>query len=292
MSYINKIENAFKVLPVLSAIVMLNTIGFTQIAFCHLDDYKPIGQSEMVATYLLTSTDDSLMPNEKTTDLCLLESGTTVSRFYSAAVTQFDTLCTRLTMKGQEAKNHPSLSAFVVDVYKFWKDEKMTVLRRFPGPIYKYHENLSLMSWQIESDEKEILGYKCSKASCRFRGRNWVAWYTTEIQLLDGPWKFCGLPGLILQVEDDKGYFKFSCVKISGEKRAIVICDDYFEDCTYEELKTTERNLYEDFYSYMHALYPEAQGTKVVKDEVTGIEKDAPITKNDKLKLPYNPLEL
>lgn len=281
----------YKSIVIMAIGVMFHGIGFAQIAFCHLDDYNPIGQSEIVAYYWFTSTDDSLRPNEKTKDLCILESGTTVSRFYSAAVAQFDTLCTRLTMRGQQAKNHPSLSSFVVDVYKSWKDDKMTVLHRFPGPIYKYHEKLSLMSWQIKSDEKEILGYKCQKAYCHFRGRNWVAWYTTEIQLLDGPWKFCGLPGLILQVEDDRGYFKFSCVKISGEKRDILMCDDYFEDCTYEELKTTERNLYEDFYSYMHALYPEAQGTKVVKDEITGKQKNVPIGKNDKLKLPYNPLE-
>lgn len=33
----------------------------------------------------------------------------------------------------------------------------------------------------------------------------YTSWYAPEIALNKGPWKFNGLPGLILKVEDSKG---------------------------------------------------------------------------------------
>lgn len=32
------------------------------------------------------------------------------------------------------------------------------------------------------------------KATCDFAGRKWIAWFTTEIPIQDGPYKFYGLP--------------------------------------------------------------------------------------------------
>lgn len=40
------------------------------------------------------------------------------------------------------------------------------------------------------------------KATCNFAGRTWTAWFTTEIPIQDGPYKFHGLPGLIVKIED------------------------------------------------------------------------------------------
>ena len=50
--------------------------------------------------------------------------------------------------------------------------------------------------------DSTILGYTCHKATTRFRGRDYVAWYTEEIPLSYGPYKFRGLPGLITCIYD------------------------------------------------------------------------------------------
>ena len=51
------------------------------------------------------------------------------------------------------------------------------------------------------------MGYECNKAEISFGGRNWEAWYTGDIPIQDGPYKFSNLPGLILEIYSlDKEY--------------------------------------------------------------------------------------
>lgn len=72
-----------------------------------------------------------------------------------------------------------------------------------------YTEPLCEMQWQIGDSTKTILGYECIAAETDFHGRHWKAWFTPEIPIQDGPWKFCGLPGLILEAADSTGQHSF-----------------------------------------------------------------------------------
>lgn len=72
-----------------------------------------------------------------------------------------------------------------------------------------YTEPLCEMQWQIGDSTKTILGYECIIAETDFHGRNWKVWFTPEIPIQDGPWKFCGLPGLILEATDSTGQHSF-----------------------------------------------------------------------------------
>lgn len=73
-------------------------------------------------------------------------------------------------------------------------------------PFY-YTEPFSEMVWEISDSTKMILGYECVQAHTDYHGRHWTAWFTTEIPIQDGPWKFHGLPGLILEVTSGRlGY--------------------------------------------------------------------------------------
>lgn len=68
--------------------------------------------------------------------------------------------------------------------------------------------------WKISNESKTIGNYKAIKASCNFRGRNWEAWFAPDISLSIGPWKFRGLPGLIIQVYDETKTFNYNLTKI------------------------------------------------------------------------------
>lgn len=66
---------------------------------------------------------------------------------------------------------------------------------------FEIKDSVPDFGWKIENEKKTILGYNCQKATTFFRGRNYEAYFTTEIPYQDGPWKFFGLPGMILELK-------------------------------------------------------------------------------------------
>lgn len=73
--------------------------------------------------------------------------------------------------------------------------------------------------WELKDEKKEIFNYECKKAITEFAGRKWIAWYTQEIPIPDGPYKFYGLPGLILSITDEKADYHFEIKGITKEKK-------------------------------------------------------------------------
>ncbi len=70
-------------------------------------------------------------------------------------------------------------------------------------------------NWEISKDKEiELLGYKCKKATGKFRGREYTAWFTTDLPISIGPLKFRGLPGIILKISDKDNIFIFEASKI------------------------------------------------------------------------------
>ena len=73
---------------------------------------------------------------------------------------------------------------------------------------YTYEEDRK-MDWKILPETVKIGEYEAQKAETTFAGRKWYAWFTQDIPFQDGPYKFKGLPGLIIKVEDANGDYSF-----------------------------------------------------------------------------------
>lgn len=103
---------------------------------------------------------------------------------------------------------------------------------------YRFTETIRPQAWQIAADTATILGYSCQKATVAFRGRSYEAWFCPEIPINDGPWKFFGLPGLILRVYDTENIFSFVCVGIENLNplRDITIEQIKYINCTRDDL--------------------------------------------------------
>ena len=86
------------------------------------------------------------------------------------------------------------------------------VARIIAGDHYWYTEPTEMPVWQILSETKELLGYSCQLATCDFRGRQWYAWFSTDIPVNEGPWKLFGLPGLVLEAWDSKKHYAYKAV--------------------------------------------------------------------------------
>ena len=77
-----------------------------------------------------------------------------------------------------------------------------------------YTEPQTEIEWQIGDSTKTVLGYDCIMAETDYHGRHWTAWFTPDIPLQDGPWKLCGLPGLILEASESDGQHSFTAIGI------------------------------------------------------------------------------
>ncbi|OYQ38406.1 hypothetical protein CHU92_05225 [Flavobacterium cyanobacteriorum] len=61
------------------------------------------------------------------------------------------------------------------------------------------------ITWKINDNHKIILGYEAQEATGWFRGREYRAYFASKIPYSNGPFKFDGLPGLVLEViSEDK----------------------------------------------------------------------------------------
>lgn len=83
---------------------------------------------------------------------------------------------------------------------------------------FKYNEK-PVLRWNIGKESKEILGFQTLSATVKYAGRDYKAYFTSEIPIQDGPYKFFGLPGLILEIFDEKNDHHFLAVGISKEKK-------------------------------------------------------------------------
>lgn len=69
------------------------------------------------------------------------------------------------------------------------------------------------INWNLSGETKKMGEYTLQKATARFGGRNWTAWFNKDINISEGPYKFNGLPGLVFELEDSKGNFIFTLIK-------------------------------------------------------------------------------
>lgn len=94
-------------------------------------------------------------------------------------------------------------------VYFFFAKENKFITKERVFNTYLIEEPAAKINWTITSDTINLSGIHCKKAHAHFMGRNWTAWYATELPFQSGPWKLNGLPGLIVEAYDEKKEVQF-----------------------------------------------------------------------------------
>lgn len=90
------------------------------------------------------------------------------------------------------------------EVQKTYPDFKTYLITSIENDSYKVLEDRPL-EWKISPEKSKIGAFEAQKAEANFAGRLWTVWFTTEVPFQDGPYKFHGLPGLIVKAEDKTG---------------------------------------------------------------------------------------
>lgn len=125
-----------------------------------------------------------------------------------------------------------------------WADQ-FKVIKNYPSKgnnlLYCYSScqkenygsrNKEVFDWElINGSDSLIMGHHCMKAICKKKHRKYIAWFSPEIPIDEGPYKFYGLPGLIMKIKDSKGYHDFEITGIRKDDKTPVLmyCDNIKE---------------------------------------------------------------
>ncbi|WP_426474515.1 GLPGLI family protein [Chryseobacterium balustinum] len=96
-------------------------------------------------------------------------------------------------------------------VTKQYPDFKTHLFTRISNDSYKIEEDKK-PEWKILPEKQKIGEYNAQKATTKYGGREWTAWFSTDLPFQDGPYKFYGLPGLIVKIEDKTGSHSLTLV--------------------------------------------------------------------------------
>lgn len=102
------------------------------------------------------------------------------------------------------------------------------------GDRYRYPVEMADLQWELGDSIKTVMNYECQIAEADYHGRHWIAWFTPEIPIQDGPWQLCGLPGLILEAQTDDNEYSF---EIKGIQQTDESFKPDFDEAKYYDTK-------------------------------------------------------
>ena len=126
---------------------------------------------------------------------------------------------------GEVFRNIPS-SAIKCSIFKNMTTKTISTTDHiYLQGMYEYEESFDSFNWLITSEIDTIHNYVCQKAICDFGGRTWEAWFTSELPFSDGPYKFCALPGLILNIADTENHYSWKFLSIERPSEPMMLYD-------------------------------------------------------------------
>lgn len=183
-------------------------------------------------TYRVRISVDTL-GNEHYFDNQILEIGEKYNRYYSFFAEDIDSVKWRVhndhkRVKSSQGGAYQPRENLARDEYGTYEDiftnypkqGATTVYNGYFHKFYVYEEPISTFEWEFNGGKEIIIGYECIEATTSFRGRDYRVWFTVDVPYNYGPWKFSGLPGLILKAEDTKGLFKWEAIGVEQPKSA------------------------------------------------------------------------
>lgn len=229
---------------------MITVLAISQdVKLVPIDRYQILDTAEYLVAYDVDIVNDPMNRKRSETDHIVLLIGRSFSKTYSQRIYLADSV---YTVRIKSNSNYPSLTAFIpkVEVFKNKQQQVLMVAERAASqdPVFIYEEPMISFNWKISNERKVILGYSCVKAITTFRGRIYEAWFAPSIPINDGPYKFCGLPGLILDIKDTSGDYVIKCSSLRKLRNRLLIkkLDIDYQAITREKLMDFMRKIYKN----------------------------------------------
>lgn len=215
---------------------------------------KEIEPVTLMATYSMRYTEDSLNTDFLPQEDMLLLIGKNTSCFmsynYYLFVNSLKKITTDIAYKEwlMNPDLRPPVTRFTYRIIKANDQGKITFYGRVMPDFFTYDEPREIFKWTLCSDTISINGYLCQKAKTKFGGRTWIAWFSTALPYSDGPYKFSGLPGLIVKLNDTQNHYTFEMLSIAkpSEMMMIEIGDENYISTTKKGFFKAEDAFHDD----------------------------------------------
>lgn len=231
---------------------------------------------------------DTAFPEDKRSGVTMLQMGKRYNRFMDYNEFRFDSLMDATAKNLKSYSETGPMMVMALKKRKFRenividKQKNMETIQRTAGLIqrYQYDEPCPTLNWELAEGDTIIADYHCKKALVSLWGRDYIAWYSPDVDLPYGPYKFNNLPGLIFQVVDTRENHKFTLnglIKVTQYHPIYLWAD--------KDIIKTNRNKVRKIYKNYCA------------DPISALTSSSDIQISDGVKAsvtpkPYNPIEL
>lgn len=249
---------------------------------------EPIDHAQFSVRYEMTMLHDTLKPDSRLEETMMLKIGKTTSQFYSHSKYMTDSLIA-------EAKKNNAPQEVIMDIlqqyspkvtyqiFKNYPTGQVTTLDRLAMSNFRCEEKNETPQWQIVDETATIADYTCRKAVCHFKGRDYEAWFTSDIPRSEGPWKLHGLPGLILKAYDTQQHYTFECTAIiQNRQEDIMFPGKEYEPISRKDFDKVYERYMADPVGFIATMAPNVK--------INMYDDNGQPTKNPK-NVPYNPIE-
>lgn len=258
-----------------------------------IDRITPVDTAKYKVTYSLKY---KFHPDQRDaySDTRIVQIGKHTVKDYSDIINYFDSLATEQIRRGAESYSNVSGDPWPLEIIRPIRGEKADLKYRLStSAFFVYPDSVPSLEWNFSDEETDsIMGYDCRKATVEFAGRNYTAWFTPEIPLPFGPYKFGGLPGLIIKLEDDERQFVWEAVGFERDNTPIVeytYLDGNDKRCSAADV---EKTLVRYFKSPVGFMISEMDGDS---SRVHIVGKDGKEMNNadaSRISIPYKSLEI
>jgi len=226
------------------------TILFKLLIFSSLaQEIQPFDTTKWLCTYNYEYLQDSTSKYSLKNDQMYLQIGSQLSKFSCISSYILDSvlflnqgkITDLAAFANLSAKSVSGVGGSIMSTYKIYKNyprKGLMIFTAYDDNKYFKVEQPMQMQWKLDAQKDTmILGYSCQKAYTTYAGRDYIAWFSPQIPLNDGPYKFNGLPGLILKISDTKNQhcFTLNSIKKVSFNQFITLRTGSFIDITAEQ---------------------------------------------------------
>lgn len=126
-------------------------------------------------------------------------------------------------------------------IEKDYADKTINFYDKFKNVSFVITDN-ETAKWKMENEFKKINTMNCQKAVAEYKGRKWEAWFCKDFPVSDGPYKFSGLPGLVVSIKDSGNDHTFDLIQIKKINTVNAFIPKNNKQMTNEEYRKLLKN--------------------------------------------------